>query len=317
MEEAIRGYLIGSRWLEGVDDVSFLAAGEYNQNFLVTRGRERYVFRINRGSQLGLERQISYEARVLRALEGSGVTPRVYGVDEEPSGLPGGVLLMEFLPGGPLDYRRDGALAAAIFARVHTRPVVDGLVAQPDPVAAIARESLELIERYPDSPLAGQKEALLRYHRRIAELARGRPFAGELQCIVNTEVNSGNFLVDGSRAWLVDWEKAVVSCRYQDLGHFLVPTTTQWKTDVVFTEEEKRDFLRAYREHIPSPPTMDELLEKTRIMERTILLRALAWCFMAHYEYTHTSRALANPETFARISRYMKEIDRYIGPGSP
>ena len=178
MEEAIRGYLIGSRWLEGVDDVSFLAAGEYNQNFLVTRGRERYVLRINRGSQLGLERQISYEARVLRALEGSGVTPRVYGVDEEPSGLPGGVLLMEFLPGGPLDYRRDGALAAAIFARVHTRPVVDGLVAQPDPVAAIARESLELIERYPDSPLAGQKEALLRYHRRIAELARGRPFAG-------------------------------------------------------------------------------------------------------------------------------------------
>ena len=80
-------------------DVRFLAAGEYNENYLVRNGDGlAYVFRINHGSQLGLDRQIEYEFNVLRAVAPSGVTPAPLFVDPEPSGLPGGVLLMITFP---------------------------------------------------------------------------------------------------------------------------------------------------------------------------------------------------------------------------
>ena len=50
--------------------------------------------------------------------------------------------------------------------------------------------------------------------------------------MVNTELNSGNFLIDPQGvSSLVDWEKPLVSEPGQDLGHFLAPTTTFWKTD--------------------------------------------------------------------------------------
>ena len=80
----IREFLEARGWVRGVDAIRFLAAGEYNENFLVTAGNSRYVFRVNHGSQLGLDRQIEYEYRVLRAVEGSGVTPRPFGPPPGP-----------------------------------------------------------------------------------------------------------------------------------------------------------------------------------------------------------------------------------------
>jgi hypothetical protein len=106
----------------------------------------------------------------------------------------------------------------------------------------------------------------------------------------------------------VDWEKAVESCRYQDLGHFLAPTTTLWKSDTVLTPAEKNRFLRAYHRAACPRLDFDELALKTTVMEKTILLRALSWCFMAWYEYTRTDRPLQNPDTFAKIEQYLADI---------
>jgi len=44
------------------------------------------------------------------------------------------------------------------------------------------------------------------------------------------------------------------------------------------------------------------------VMEKTILLRALSWCFMAWYEYTQTDRPIQNPDTFAKITQYLADI---------
>ena len=130
--------------------------------------------------------------------------------------------------------------------------------------------------------------------------------------MVNTEVNSGNFLVSDAGAFLVDWEKAVVSYRYQDLGHFLVPTTTLWKSDYVYTEEEKLEFLRAYKEQLGLNIEIKTLFEKTKLLERTILLRALSWCYMAYYEYTREERTLRNEDTFAKIRDYLNDIESLL-----
>ncbi len=310
--ERIHAFLESSGWTRDPVSVSFLAAGEYNANYLIETREGPRVLRINQGSQLGLgQDQIAYEYEVLKALADSGVTPKPFACHTDPEDLGGGALLMEFLPGTALDYTRDLDRAAHIFARVHTQPVPDGaFIVQADPVMDIARESLGLVRRFAQHPLTRERDQIMSYYYEVLELGEETRhlFEGEDLCLVNTEVNSGNFLVGDKRAYLVDWEKAVVSYRYQDLGHFMVPTTTLWKTDVCLGAGEKEAFLRAYHAHACPDMDLDEMKEKTRVMERTILLRALAWCFMAWYEYTQTDRPLQNSETFSKIQKYLSDI---------
>jgi Ser/Thr protein kinase RdoA (MazF antagonist) len=309
--EQIKTFLTTSGWIEQPFSVSFLAAGEYNANYLVKGEKNRCVLRINRGSQLGLGRnQIAYEYTVLEALAGSGVTPRPIACHPHPEPLGGGALLMTYLPGKALVYRRDLERAAHIFGRIHTALVPEGLVVQADPLLDIARESQGLLNRFPDHPLKKEGNQIQGYYDNILELAAQTRtlFAGEDLCLVNTEVNSGNFLVSDAGAYLVDWEKAVKSYRYQDLGHFMVPTTTLWKSDTILTPKEKRAFLAAYHQEACLEMSMDELVLKTRVMEKAILLRALAWCFMAWYEYTMTDRPLRNADTFTKIKQYLADI---------
>lgn len=314
MEKLISDFLLEQGWVMDVPAISFLAAGEYNQNFLVRSGGRDMVFRINRGSQLGLDDQIGYEFRVLKCVAPSGVTPRPLRVhpDREPFG--GGAMLMEFLPGAALDYGRDLHRAAQIFARIHALPPCPGLLAQEDPVAAIAAESLGLINRYADHALTGERARLLDYHARIVRLGEdNRPlFAGDRPCVVNTEVNSGNFLVGPEGAFLVDWEKAVVSSRHQDLGHFLAPTTTLWRTETVIAPDRRRAFLAAYHADLDDAPPLEALDRLCAVMERVIVLRGLSWCFMAHHEYSHGMKPLTDPLTREKIGRYMRELDFFI-----
>ena len=91
---------------------------------------------------------------------------------------------------------------------------------QADPVMDIARESEGLLNRFPDHPLKKEGDQIRSYYDTVLELAeRTRTlYRGEDLCLVNTEVNSGNFLIGATGAYLVDWEKAVASYRYQDLG---------------------------------------------------------------------------------------------------
>jgi aminoglycoside phosphotransferase (APT) family kinase protein len=309
--EQIQQFLTDAGWVSPPFRVSFLAAGEYNANYLIESGAREYVLRINHGSQLGLgDDQIAYEYQVLTALADSGVTPKPLACHPRPDPLGGGVLLMEFIFGEPLDYCRDLEKAAHVFARIHTVSVPDSLIVQADPVTAIAQESHGLLHRFADHPLKKEQELILSYHATVQALAaETRPlFDAEPLCLVNTEVNSGNFLISPDRACLVDWEKAVVSCRYQDLGHFMVPTTTLWKTDIVLSREDRHRFLSAYHQQACPDMPFDDLVEKSRVMEKTILLRALSWCFMAWYEYTHTSRPIRNPDTFAKIQQYLSDI---------
>jgi aminoglycoside phosphotransferase (APT) family kinase protein len=316
---AIFDFLSGSGWLKlaGPQAVSFLAAGEYNENHLIRAAEGDFVLRINHGSQLGLgPGQIEYEFRVLQALSGSGVTPKPFQALRHAPGL-GPVLLMDYLPGEPLDYERDLDLAARIFAAVHTQPVPDeGLLIQAEPLLEIARESLTLITRFADHPLTRARDRLLRACDEVMKLhsVHQGEFADDPMCVVNTEVNSGNFIVDRASdcGWLVDWEKAVVSCRYQDLGHFLAPTTTLWKTGQRIGPDDRQRFLSAYRAATGLGTPLEILTRRTAILERAVLLRALSWCFMAYYEYTCQARALTSQTTLGRIGHYLENMECFL-----
>ena len=181
-------------------------------------------------------------------------------------------------------------------------------------MADIVTESRELLGRYPDHPLQPLGSKIGAFADGIAELGRqvDPEMARDRLCIVNTEVNSGNFIMSPAGLRLVDWEKAVVSYRYQDLGHFLVPTTTLWKSDVVFDPDRRAAFLQHYYEAAEPPVSYEQLDSCSRALERTIVLRALSWCYMAYAEYTQQQRALFNTDTFATIESYLERAEEFM-----
>ena len=308
----IAGIIKEKGWLDNVADISFLAAGEYNENYVVTAGSNKYVFRINHGTQLNQADQIRYEYNVLTAVAASGVTPIPRQVASDTA--LGGVLLMDYIPGRAFDFNTDLYKVPAIFAAIHQLPLSGNLVRQTDPVGDIARESHGLLEKFPHHPLAKEKALLLDYHEQILKLRQQHRtlFIDEPLCIVNTEVNSGNFIIQETKGFLVDWEKAVISCRYQDLAHFIIPTTTLWKSDFRFTPRQRLDFLTRYYRLITADISFEEFEFKTAILEKTILLRALSWCFMAHAEYTGQDRVLKDQTTFNKIKIYLGSIECFL-----
>ncbi len=313
-EKAIRDFILENGWLNKVETVNFLAQGEYNENYTVVSDSKKYVFRINHGSQLRIDNQIEYEYLALKALENSDVTPHAFFYKLDAPGFDRGILLMEFLEGIPLDYKKDAHRAALVFALVHSQPVTPNFIIQKNPFADIAKESYYMLKRYNYEDYSVVRKMLLDYHEKMAAFSQNadKYFAEESVCIVNTEVNSHNFIINDGRQYLVDWEKSVVSYRYQDLAHFLVPTTTLWKSDYVYSKEEKKNFIEKYNGALGERFGTDELLEKTLAVERVILLRALSWCYMAYYEYTHQDRSLRNNDTFKKIKQYLDGAECFL-----
>jgi hypothetical protein len=309
-----------ARFLEKVagyeqPEVTFLAAGEYNENYRVRGADFDLVFRVNHGTQLGLSEQVEYEFAVLEAVAPSGVTPKPVRCFPKSQRFPNGALLMEYLPGRSLDYERDWQGAASCFAAIHGVPADTRLIRQEHPVADIVAECNELLGRFENPKRAVARRAIEAYKKEIETLARSGAdtFDAETHCITNTEVNSGNFIVDDDRVRLVDWEKAVVSFRYQDLGHFLVPTTTLWKSDYEFDDTARRAFLEHYHEQASPPVSVDALDEYTSILERTILLRAYSWCYMATAEYARGDRPLMHEATLRTMNFYLDNTERFLG----
>ena len=106
------------------------------------------------------------------------------------------------------------------------------------PIRAILEECEEMFATYWNSEL-GAPDVKNRIRRLLDEgrkrIQDGGDYTG-YKCCVNKELNNTNFLVEEETGTvrLVDWEKPLYSDPAQDLGHFLAPTTTLWKTDVIF-----------------------------------------------------------------------------------
>lgn len=290
-----------------------LAQGEYNMNYLLRQGAGRWVCRVNVGTQIDRDDQILYEYRALKLLSPSGVTPLPYYVDASGERFPLGLLIMQYVEGEPLDYRRALTAAARLFARIHSLPVEadNHLIRERKPLSETYAESSRLLATYFNSPLADPGVA--RYLREVltwADAARHaeRFFAEDpWPCIINTEVNSGNFIANRERGTLhlVDWEKPLWGDPSQDLSHFCVPTTTLWKTDYRMTAADRDAFLSAYRQHIPDPHLRDTIAERVRLRDPFNCLRGISWSAMAWVTYQTGEHGLRNEDTFRTVSRYL------------
>ena len=292
-----------------------LAQGEYNMNFILRQGRLKYVVRVNTGSQIGksLPDQIRYEYDTLKMLEPAGVTPKVYLLDSSCQFIPYGVLIMEYLAGEKLDYRSDNQTAAKLFATYHQLSVGDPahLIIEGYPLSLTYERCLLMAPKYWESPLADPEVAA--YLKEIfawAEKARHREkffVEDRWQCIINTEVNNGNFIKNTKKGTLhlVDWEKPLWGDPSQDLSHYRVPTTTLWKTEYRMSDVDKNEMMHAYKEAIQDRHLRDTIEERTRLRDPFNCLRGISWCAMAWVQYQTGRHTLRNQDTWRKLSMYV------------
>ena len=299
-------------------DFSQLGQGEYNVNYRFdhpVRG-QKLVLRINTGSQMHLEDQISYEYAALECLVPSGRTPKPVCCYPEQK-----MLVMEFLPGRALQYETDLPIAARILADIHSTPVPENccLLRPGHPARAIYDECLEMVQHYFDWEEADPVVCGL-LHQLVAQIGK-LPLTEETDaplCMVNTELNSGNFLIDGETSHLVDWEKPLLSEPAQDLGHFLAPTTTFWKTDVILTPEQVKKFTADYMKAVDGRMDVSTLPKRLPLFFTVTCLRGVTWCAMAYREYCKPGRELRNEDTFRKLKAYLEPaflqnlLDNYV-----
>ncbi|MEG1973184.1 MAG: aminoglycoside phosphotransferase family protein, partial [Oscillospiraceae bacterium] len=205
-------------------DFNLLGQGEYNINYVFTHpdNGKKLVLRLNTGSQMHLPNQIEYEYHALKLLENSKRTPKAFFVDGSRKYIDFGVLVMEFLSGVPLDYKTDLSLAASCLADIHKTNISDStsLIKPKNPLKAILQECDAMAKKYLNSELADAfvGDKLKRMISAAARLPLDKEDDGN--CIINTELNSGNFLINGAggRNYLIDWEKPIIGEAAQDIA---------------------------------------------------------------------------------------------------
>lgn len=294
--------------------LEFLAQGEYNINYLIKDDEEKYVLRVNLGSQMHLDDQIGYEFSALQTLAPSGVTPRPFYLDNSQEKIDYGLLMMEYLPGRHLDYQKDLKTAAEVFAKIHKldSSKAERLIREEKPLTAIWDECETLLEQYFNSKLAVPeiKRFLIKMK---AEMFKKKGKESELMdlfpaAVVNTEVNSNNFIIDDKfkLAYLVDWEKPLITTPLQDLSHFMVPTTTLWKTNFIFNQGEEEEFLHHYLKARGMDSQYHEVKSALHLFNKFSAMRGISWSAMAWVEYQSTEREIKNQDTFETMDSYLK-----------
>ncbi|WP_236887581.1 aminoglycoside phosphotransferase family protein [Metaclostridioides mangenotii] len=297
-------------------DLSILGQGEYNINYLFTNpdSNQKLVIRLNTASQMHLEDQISYEFEALKLLEKCGRTPKPIYLDPRCRRLPYGILVMEFLPGSPLDYRTDLEIAAECLADIHSVeiPKENHLISPEDPLKAVLNECKEMSYKYLNSELGNDevKEIINRLIKKSEFIVNGKNNMKDKNLnlhIINTELNSGNFLINGkgNNNYIVDWEKPLLGEVEQDLGHFLAPTTTFWKTDIVLSRKEIEEFVNVYIEKVNNRFDTENIWLKLDKYITMTCLRGITWCSMAWIEYQDPNKLIKNEFTYKKIESYL------------
>ena len=288
----------------GYNNIKLLGAGEYNINFTFDEGDLKKILRINMKSQMNLEDQIEYEYETLQLLKDSGVTPKPYDLVTETNLLPYKYLTMEFLEGSPLNYKTDMYIAAYLLSKVHNTPYGDNnLINATNPFQLMFDECKQMAGEY----LAWEKvdKKVSNYIKTFLEKCQTlipEEYDIANPCIINTELNSGNFLIGEGKedSYVIDWEKALIGECEQDLAHFLAPTTTFWKTDIILSENEINEFLEEYGNY--------RNFDRKRFERYLIFncLRGVTWCSMAFRQYSENDKMLMDDTTFKKIASYIE-----------
>jgi thiamine kinase-like enzyme len=193
-----------------------LSGGITNRNFLVTipGADDRYVIRLpgNDTHLLGISREVEHAATVAAA--GVGVGPEVTAFIR-----PEGYLVTRFIDGSPVTdaavhQKETLARVAQSLRRIHNGPPIPGLFV---PLRIV--EAYRALAAARGVPIPPEYDIASLIGRRIEVACLANPV--ELRPCHNDLLNA-NFIDDGERIRIVDWEYAGMGDPFFDLGNFSI-----------------------------------------------------------------------------------------------
>ncbi len=209
-----------------------LSGGITNRNFLVVAARrtDRWVIRLagNDTHLLGISREVEHAATVAAA--GVGVGPEVTAFIR-----PEGYLVTRFIVGSPVSDEAVHQVATLrrvgeSLRRIHDGPPIPGLFI---PFRIV--EAYHALAAARGVPIPAEYSVALAIARRIELVLLTNPL--EMRPCHNDLLNA-NFIDDGTRIRIVDWEYAGMGDPFFDLGNFSI--------NHGLTPDEDAEVLRAY-----------------------------------------------------------------------
>lgn len=245
----------------GPVDPEPLDGGITNTNFKVTDRGETFVVRI--GDDIPIHQVMRFNERAAgRAAFQAGLSPEI--VHAEP-----GAIVMRFIEGHtltPEDVRADGMLERIVplLRTCHTE--VPRHLRGP----ALAFWVFHVLRDYGHTLVEGgsRHTGLLPGLQESAQTLENA--VGETTIVFgHNDLLAGNFIDDGSRLWLIDWDYAGFNSPFFDLGNLA--------SNNEFSRDQERQLLELYFE---APPD-DGLMRRYDAMKCASLLRETMWSMVS------------------------------------
>jgi len=254
-----------SIWFSRVDPVP-LAGGITNQNFTVDDRGRRYVVRV--GNDIPVHGVVrANEVAASRAAYLAGLSPKV--VHAEP-----GMLVLDFVEGRtlkPEDVRNPANLLRLVnmVRRCH-RDIPQYLRG---PVAMFW--VFHVVRDYAHTLKDGNSPYASMLTEFLARAARLEAAVGPIDVVFgHNDLLAANFIDDGRRLWLVDWEYAGFNSPLFDLGGL--------SSNNEFSYEQAEQALSLYF----GKPVEDELRRRASAMNAASLLRETMWSMVSEIHST-------------------------------
>lgn len=245
----------------GPADPQPVSGGITNTNFMVRDGGRPYFVRV--GEDIPLHGVMRFnELAASRAAAELGISPLV--VHAEP-----GVLVLEFIEGrtlGEEDLRDPATLERAVrlLRRCHTD------IARRVSAPALMFWVFHIVRHYAQVLEAAQSRHLPRLPELMAAADRLEGEIGEIQLVFgHNDLLASNFIDDGERLWLIDWDYAGFNSPLFDLGGL--------SSNNQFEPAEDAALLELYF----GRPASEDLMSSLRAMKAASLLRETMWSMVS------------------------------------
>lgn len=276
----------------GEIEITPLSGGITNHNFLVSDSRRRVVVRL--GGDIPVHQIMRFnEHAASKAAAAVGISPAV--IHAVP-----GVLVIDYIESTTLDspgVRRNRDRCVALVRRAH-REVQDRLRG---PILSF--NVFHILRDYRHTLVAGKSRMLEQLPAIAGQAEALERLVGPIDLVFgHNDLLPGNFLDDGTRLWLVDWDYAGFNTPLFDLGGL--------SSNNGFDDADDRAMLEAYYE----TPVTEALFIRYHAMRCASLLREAVWSMVSELHSTLNFDYVAyTEENMARFARAWARLQELTG----